>query len=496
MPLSYRNIISVNKLKGAIAGENPLSDVLKKQTSNAKYVKGYDNNDVSDYLLGDTAVSGLFGFENKKLDTYDPYTTEGAKTEEVWGEPGRLLYPKIDEDVHAFRNILFNDFNSKGGDDISDQYEDPLILGFEISFNSDSPLFNGDTTNPKMNSIGNFFNKYSKIDEIQNRQHYWKEFNDKIFTIFEQDLKKANEYNKPYYINKINGLNSLNKKIMKYGEDKLTITLNEDVRMISWYISELYNNLVYSYKNKRMMIPENLLRFDMNIKISDMRNFILSTIDEKSDTTNTNTRLKYQLSPKSTIMYTLHDCSFNFFNSYNFTDDITMAGFGASQMTTLSELQFEIIFKSTTRWSRFPFFGDTDKEIDTDKINSASDGLPSTGGPFKSYSNVLEIIKTNRSGDTQKSFWNDKLTSIGQTVANNGVSYLDNLETRLREERGKFVNESLQSFRDLTNINKIEPDNVYHPQFNNRINIENAGKALASDLLNNLEDGARNTANF
>ena len=175
---------------------------------------------------------------------------------------GRILYPIIDEDVSTFRNILFNDYN----EDPYEQYEDPLQLGFKVGFNPSSPffsgslyensLFNGDTP---YNSIRSFFEKYGyggDIDDIAIRYEWYLEFKRKLFTIFEKNIKEGQKtYNKPYYINKISGLNNLNKKIIKYGEDKITIILNEDVRMISWYLSELYNNLVYSYKNKRWMIP-------------------------------------------------------------------------------------------------------------------------------------------------------------------------------------------------------------------------------------------------
>jgi len=68
--------------------------------------------------------------------------------------------------------------------------------------------------------------------------------------------------------------------------------------------------------------------------------------------------------------------------------------------------------------------------------------------------------------------------------------------TRLREERGKFVESTLQEFRNWTSINKIEPDNVYNPDFNNRLSLKNAGKALASDLLNDLTGDVRNITNF
>jgi len=516
MPLSYRNLISGNKIMGALGSidKDKWKGTIKEQRINPNYVKGYESEtfwesvfggkegknlkaDNADNVLGSKKTNiqskfgKLFGFENKELDPYNPYTTEGAKREEFWKEPGRILFPKIDEDVNMFRNVLFP--NSSAENNLvnlasEEQYEDPAMLGFEISFDVNSPLFFGNdypTPAPAYNSIEYFLNKYGDLGEdMYLRNTLWMEFKDKIFTIFEKNLEKdfRNVKNKPYYINKISGLNNLNKKIIKYSEDKLTITLNEDVRMISWYISELYNNLVYSYKNKRYMIPENLLRFNMNIKIHDMRNFIMP--NRKKDDKN---KIEYNNSPKSTIMFTLRDCSFNFFNSYNFTDEITQAGYGASTPST-SQLQFEIIYKSVTRWTDLPLIG-TDAGINPWKEDMFEKSID------QDYFKDLQRLKSV-TGSTAKGFWNDKLGSAAQTVANAGLNYLDNLETRLREERGKFVESTLNDFRNWTTINKIEPDNVYSSEFNNRLSLKNAGKALASDLLNDLTNDTRNISNF
>ena len=73
---------------------------------------------------------------------------------------------------------------------------------------------------------------------------------------------------------------------------------------------------------------------------------------------------------------------------------------------------------------------------------------------------------------------------------------MDNLENKLRDIRGSAVNNLLSQFRTLTGINKIEPDNVYNPDFNNRASVANFGKSIASGLLNDLENSARNAANF
>lgn len=507
MPLSYRNLINSNKVIN-ILGEND-GKFLKEQTVNPKYVKGYERENFWEDLFGDSLnddekqsrFGQLFGLNDKKLDPYDPYTTD-TKKEEFWENidgkkpSGRILFPEIDEDVNRFRNVLFSDhaypFKNKIGN--GDQFEDPLKLGFEIDFDIDSPFFNGDENdefignNPPYNTMRRFFYKYIDIEDITYRYYWYLEFKKKLFTIFEKNLNKGNKniFNKPYYIKKISGLNKLNQKLIKYGEDKLTITLNEDVRMISWYISELYNNLIYSYKNKRMMIPENLLKFNMNIKIHDYRNFIMPEFKEYiREDSNYQGEIINKISPKSKIVFTLHDCNFLFQNSYNFNDEITISDYNGISIPN-SELSFDIIYKSVTKWSDFPF------------LNETIDPWEKSGNNFKSdYYKQLEILKNIKPTNIEsKGFWNNKLQTAYQSVANAGLNYLDNLETKLREERGKFVEKTLQQFREKTTINKIEPDNVYNKDFNNRISLKNAGRQLASDLLNDFEGGVRNTANF
>lgn len=517
MPLSYRNIISGNKIKDTLGSigsdefQKNANQILKKQTIQPKYVKGYESESFWESVFGgqlgskdnpeiQSRFGQLFDLENKELDPYDPYTTAGAKEEEFWKTPdgskavGRILYPILDEDTNTFRNVLFNQYQQNKFSDFSEeQYEDPLYLGFELFFDTDSPFFCGTNdpdlnseANPSVNSIKHFFQKYQQIDDIYWRYSLWTEFKSRLFSIFQMNTSgsRRNKFDKPYYINKITGLNLLNKKITKYGEDKISIVLNEDVRMIAWYISELYNNLSYSYRNKRWMIPENLLRFDMHIKISDMRNFAMPFSEDG--------QVKYKLSPKSTIMFTLHDCSFNFVDSYNFTDEIVMAGLDAGKQPA-SDLKFDIIYKSVTRWSDFPILNTIDYEVTLNPWETDLHTLSYEQELFKS----LQQIKTDNSINIEKKgYWNERLGSITQTVANAGMNYLDNLETRLREERGNFVENSLQSFREWTTINKIEPDNVYYPEFNNRLNLKNAGRQLASDLLNDLESQGRNIGNF
>lgn len=508
MPLSFRNLINGNELATPLGSESIMKSLPK---NSAKYIKGYASDTALEALANATGTNvGLLkqtlGLETKELDAYDPYHTSDAKPEEFWeGQDGKAVQLIYDENTNTFKRALYTN-NELGGYGQNDfWYEDPFIPTFEISFNENTPFFAG-TDNlsdaATKNSLKYFIQKYMDIDNIgyTNRFEIWKEFNKVFFKIFNKDTAQTNSKNKIYYITKLSGLDNLNKKMIKYGEDKITITLNEDVSMLAWYITELYNNLVYSYRNQRFMFPDNLLRFDMTIKINDMRNFQMPQSSNPSSDTNmvnkdyiANKDIKYSLSPKSQIVYTLHDCNFDFFESKNYGNDLEIGGYNGGPTYTPQSLSFDIYFKSVTRSSKFPLINNS-LTIDAWE-SSLFTKEEAEVGTKQNYLDNLTRIKTEATPE-KKGYLNQLLGKAKQTIANQGLNYIDNLETTLREKRGKTVNELLSQFSNATTINKIEPDNVYNKNFNDRINVVNLGKQLASGLLTDLQDTVRDASNF
>lgn len=519
MPASFRNIINGAQLGNAIL-TGDYSKVLKESTRSAKYIKGYAQDSSIEALANSLDINKdlfkqVFGIEDKKLDAYDPYHTTDAKTEEFWYSDGggkidgKSVQSKYDEDTNTFKRSLYSEFGFRDQDF---WYEDPFIPSFELFFNRESPFFAGDdnltTQLGRPNCLKYFIQKYMSIDPAgySNRLTLWTEFKNIFFKIFQDDLKgdknRDTKY-KAYYISKIAGLQNLNKKMINYGSpysdgDKITITINEDISMMAWYLAELYNNIVYSYRNQRYAFPENLLRFDMTIQINDIRNFSMPqssnppapNVSVNKDYIN-NKDIKNILSPKSKIVYTLHDCNFSFFESRNYGDEIEIGGYGTNLNQTPQSLSFDIYYKSVTRWSEFPLFkgiplNPWDKYLQNAEVTQHWDQ--------KTYYNDLDRIKSQP--PEQKGYLNQKLTKATQSVVNLGLNYMDNLEKKLREVRGGVVNDLLLQFNNSTRINKIEPDNVYNVNFNNPTSLENLGKAVASNLLTDLENNIRNSANF
>ena len=515
MSLSYRNLINEKALSEAMTSGD-FSKVIKKPGSNsAKYIKGYANDTAMEALANSLGINKgtlkqTFGLENKELDAYDPYHTSDAKGEEFWYDDqgseidGKAVQLKYDEDTNTFKRSLYTNSELGGYGQTDFWYEDPFIPTFELFFNDESALFVGadgeESAQAPYNSLKRFIQKYTQVEGNNYSERYilWKEFNKIFFKIFEKDIKNTkssrNKKNKAYYISKIQGLNNLNKKIIDYGEDKITVTLNEDVSMFAWYMAELYNNLTYSYKNQRHVFPENAIRFNMVVKINEMNNYqIPESNNESSEWSPVNKNyldnksIKNTISKNSEILYTLHDCTFNFFESRNYTDELEIGGYGVGASTTPQSLSFDINYKSVTRGSSFPL-------IDNSLPLNTADDLINTSEE-QEYYNTISYLRQSEKPE-KKGYLNKLLGKAAQTVTNQGLNYLDNLETKLRDVRGSAVNDLLSQFREHTKLNKIEPDNVYNPNFNDRTSLKNFGKSLGSSLLNDLEDTARNAANF
>ena len=122
-------------------------------------------------------------------------------------------------------------------------------------------------------------------------------------------------------------------------------------------------------------------------------------------------------------------------------------------------------------------------------------GFDFNEGTDSKFFNDMKRINTNSIPEA-KSFTNQLLSKGAQTIVNTAANYADNLEARLREVRGSAVNGLLNQFRNTTKINKIEPDNVYSPDFNNRVSVKNLGSQMASGILNELENTIKQSANF
>lgn len=315
----------------------------------------------------------------------------------------------------------------------SSNNEDPTMYGYDIYIKYDSsPLFNG--------SINNFIDKFSDNIEIQSRRDVWLAFCNQFFNFFKidpgwtselskynsanygnqspssngetqqqtgdlsgvryqsditpafNDLNEAvvsNKHPKAYYLKKISGLENLVEKdvsvnsdtiksMIDYGKDIIKLSLYEDVSVNMGYLAMLYKTLSWSRLNGKNIIPENLLRFDAYIEITEIRDYNRVI----KDFSNNNLDVLPDVLSKYT--YTLYDCQF-MFNEIPHGGEIDMSApkmvdeFGISfnyKYSTMAIDKFMITGKTQSHTNRFTINNENDDPINitiNDKVTGYFD---------------------------------------------------------------------------------------------------------------------------
>lgn len=297
----------------------------------------------------------------------------------------------VDGNLDVFRYGLFKYPDS--------EFEDPTYLGYTIEIDENSALFT---------QVRPFLEKQGGTrTEINARLAVYEQFVSKVVMVFKsqesvESPDKRSVYVKSHYINSVSGMDLLRKKFIKWREDKLTVELHEDIAMFSTYLSHLYNNLTYSYENGRALIPENLLKFNLYIKISEVRS--LTSIGRLKSNNATDQQVVDALKNNVTcLIYKLYDCEFDFFGSSPVSDSVVMSGIDASNVP-FSVLSLDIYFKSVSRQVFNPLvkgaIAMNDNKVDLDLIIVGSTGDRNVNGQASNGSETA----TTASGDAPQSF--------------------------------------------------------------------------------------------
>jgi len=470
------------------------------------------------YLQGYTELS----YYDKLIANTKEFTKWNADWEKQGSKPldndSTTNEPKTGPLLHDGKMYTMVDNNFKYSSSIYGWYDDPTYLGYTILIDTESsPLWNygnsrGETTSLKSGSVLGFITKYSDIYEIRQRGVIYQEF----LAEFEEIIGTTLSYVplvKSYYVEQISGLDKLMSKIVKYPDDKLTITLTENVSLRATYLAELYNNLCYSYNYQRFAVPDNTLRFDLLIQISDIRVF-KSYSDDGKPIINTSP-------PK--MVFRLHDCNFDFSQTKPFTESISMAGFSAVDKTPRN-LTFDIIYKSITREfssTLFPAYDIINKanqlldneylsnkkyfEYQQTRIYPFEDNRPNTINeetPInQQQQSSIEVNPTESIIRERENLIGDKLdfekgfgASLQQVALDNVEDYVDKLLDRFSQIRGTLLKEILRHIREPFNMPRIYPDNVYSADFRT-LSLQNFLTGLGSDSLNLGEDFINDTVN-
>jgi len=232
------------------------------------------------------------------------------------------------------------------------ELNDPVYFGFDIIFEAgSSPLLNG--------SVLDFLRQYSSVNELAERVAVYEEFKNqfkKLFRVDQEvafqnsidDTKIAFTKSKPnsamlpsnsnihepgrlaymgYYLKKVTGLDLLLeqnkgntlKYFADYRNDFITLDFYEDVSLSVGALAHLYKLLYWSKPQGKMIVPDNLLRFNCKIIISEFRNFM--RVNKSGPTVR---EVKDNL---SRYVYSLKECQF-YFDKMPHPGEISVGGDG------------------------------------------------------------------------------------------------------------------------------------------------------------------------
>ena len=281
---------------------------FKGFNGNLKLYPGHEGSQQNNYVYTNTDDINL-NINNDYLEFPDEHIVNGLAPQYTFT---RGFSIDNDNNDRRLTNINFAQYQTT----INNQ--DPVVFGYQLSIISEtSPLFNG--------AVPDFLYKYSKMTDIKTRLVTYYQFFWSFFSLFEleivrdelresrvdynsnfTDLDKwynkvinqriyqksdlneltnsntGNIFNKtPYYLKKISGLDRLIEKngfdgkgnFTDYGVDMITLTLNEDTNLSSGALIMLYKTLSWSKRSGKKMIPDNLLRFDLEITVSETRHY-------------------------------------------------------------------------------------------------------------------------------------------------------------------------------------------------------------------------------
>jgi hypothetical protein len=251
---------------------------------------------------------------------------------------------------------------------------DPVIYGFDIIMdNISSPLLNG--------SISDFLRNYSNVSEIASRVQVYEDFKQQFIKFFKtkgtvsinesvtsitnmrsgsypdsDNNKNIFQVGKKsymnYYLKKVDGLEKLveqntpktKKYLTKYNEDIITLSFTEDVSLSVGTLAHLYKLLYWSKANGKGIVPENLLRFNCDIIVSEVRNFNRVRKASKSGD------IEVIKDNVSRYIYSLKECQF-YFNNMPHEASINLGGispYGEGSYT----VQFDYKY-ATSKLERF-----------------------------------------------------------------------------------------------------------------------------------------------
>lgn len=444
----------------------------------------------SQYLKEAFGVNSIIG--DKRMGSfrfsYDDYVKFNSKLNDLNPTDGsNQKQTKISEFLRDYQSLV--NYHDK---------EDPVYFGFEIIIDvNNSPLLNG--------QVKEFITKFSNdipIPELQGRLEIYEQFKKELKRYFrfnvdinnsvEQQIEdpsifiKTSDDPRRYYVRSILGLSTLVesntpdalKYFIDYPKTKITLSFLEDTSLNLGTLATLYKSLYWSKLRGKSLIPENLLKFDCQIIVSELRN--MAQIRKSNDF------MEIVKSNLSRYVYSVYECQF-FFDKMTHLDSIDM---GTSPIPVD---KYDVIFNfkysnmNFERWN--PTFGSDSGEWIS--LNDAKERPLIKNQPSQNDAEINQISFYNSSSFPQSSI--DVNSTLNLNEENDSTDFISS------EKNRSDLNIYQLSQKDIPQSGSATSRNIYQ----NRLIIADPvrpggsndifGRA-AEQLLENIKTAGLNEA--
>jgi hypothetical protein len=414
-----------------------------------------------------------------------------------------------------------------GGEGTPYENEDPIYFGFEIEIDVlTSPLINGEALRfiEDFNSNNEIASRKDILDSfIWELSRYFRFNSNKVDTRTTENIENIFEtrLNKRFYIKKVSGLDKLieantasaQSAFVKYKQDLINLTFYEDTNLNTGTLASLYKLLYWSRLNGKNIIPENLLRFDCRIIVSEARN--LTRIRRAMGLDGQMTKapnLEVIKENVSRYVYNLYECQL-FFKSMTHPASIDLG----LPFRLDESYDIELSYKfSDMRFERFVFDGDfgeykrlnnssiqplINKPSDATNANIDDNGItefifrtePVILGPIiDGYNNFTansiigdDILENAKNIDKKSKF----LTAV-ESATDNLIQNLRraglNAAQRQLDNKFRILNNTLDKVRNSFGIGRMAPPtNVYEGLQPGTFffDVRNSFRTFAGDVL-------------
>jgi len=419
--------------------------------------------------------------------------------------------------LNSFEQSKSRIWNYDEGDYITPHdNEDPVYFGFDIVIDVDaSPLLNGALEEFLLGEWSNGLD-----DEVSSRIEIYYEFVrelSKYFrfsrrvtfngiepnSIFKTDFNSEEfRKNKFYYVKSIGGLDKLSESntpgkhnaFVDYMNDLLTLGFYEDTTLNMGTLYTLYKSLYWSRLRGKSICPENLLRFDMKLNISELRNFV--SVKKGASVEENLSKLEILRSNLSKYEYKVYECQF-FFSKATHPDSIDLG----SKPEVTDKWEIQLAYKNADMaFIRYNPGQEVFKEVNNHQVNpqplGTSVDIPQRAGFITNTGNFkLKDVSPNGSvmgpegdnitpGATLDDFANNQRSSAASRLLNGLKNAALQEAQRQLNTQFSLVNDSIDQIRNSFGIGRMsEPTNVYQSQI-----VDGISNQFFFDVRNSLRD--------